>query len=89
MKKDRAQNVKRMYEDALAVQDACNLSGVVFSFAKHMQTLCDMGLDTDAKNRHPVSVLFASKISSLTNGEEFDSFHDAYIQAKKIVEDMS
>ncbi len=63
------ENMRLAYKDALTVQDACNLSGVVYAFARHMETLCADGLDTDARNLHPVSVLFASKIASLTRSE--------------------
>lgn len=72
-----------MYKDARAVQDACNLSGVVFSFARHMQTLCDMGLDTERKNNHPVSVLFASKIASLTSSNSDAKFGRACRETDK------
>lgn len=78
-----------MYKDALTVQDACNLSGVVFSFARHMQTLCDMGMDTERKNSHPVSVLFSSKIASLTRSNSDEEFSKAYREAdKKMTEYM-
>lgn len=73
-----SKEINRMYQDALDVQNACNLSGVLFSFARHMQTLCDLGLDTDAKNAHPVSILFSSKIASLTGSEGLDTFSEAY-----------
>lgn len=78
------EEIKDMHRDAIQVQDACNLSGVVFAFARHMQTLCDMGLDTDAKNSHPVSVLFSSKISALTRSESSTSLLRAYDTAEKI-----
>ncbi len=79
-----AERVARMYQDALIVQDACNLSGVVHSFSKHMQTLSDMGIDnTDEKNRHPVCILFSSKIASLTGSEDFSNFSRAYGEVKQ------
>lgn len=54
--------------DALAVQGACNLSGVVFSLARHMQTLCDLPANkgTDWKNHHPVVVLFMVQLAHLS-----------------------
>ena len=75
-----------MYRDALAVQNACNLSGVVSSFARHMHTLCEMGFDTDQRNRHPVSILFSSKIASLTGSEGMDTFSEAYQRATEVNE---
>lgn len=78
-----------MYKDAMTVQNACNLSGVVFSFARHMKTLCDMGMDTERKNNHPVSVLFASKIASLTSSNSDEKFGKACREAdKKVFEYM-
>jgi len=81
-----AERVSRMYADAIIVQDACNLSGVVHAFSRHMETLFDMGItDTDARNRHPISVLFSSKIASLTGSEDFKNFSRAYGEVKENV----
>lgn len=81
-----AERIARMYADALIVQDACNLSGVVHSFSRHMQTLCDMGIDnTDDRNRHPVCILFSSKIASLSGSEDFKNFSRAYGEVKQNV----
>lgn len=67
---------------AIEVQDACNLSGVVRSFAQITETLWDearkQGHGTDWVNQHPVSKLFADKISSLARVQENLS---AYLQA--------
>ena len=58
-----------IYKEALAVQDACNLSGVVISFAKVIVFIWDeareQGKGTDFVAKHPVSILFSSKISNL------------------------
>jgi hypothetical protein len=69
-------------KQALAVQDACNLSGVVASFARMTHEMRASGMDTDACNRHPFSVLFSSKIASLTRSEDGFAFGNAYNQAK-------
>lgn len=62
---------KRYYQEAVIVQDACNLCGVVQSFAKILPVIMDesraKGLGTDWVNQHPISKLFASKITSLSN----------------------
>lgn len=75
------QPVLKALEDALVVQNACNLSGVVFSWARHMQAVCDAanqyGKGTDWKNHHPVNVLFASKVASLTGSEEGLGYYNA------------
>lgn len=65
--------MKNIYADALAVQDACNLSGIVHSWAESMSAIweeereCHGG--TDFVNRHPVNILFASKVADLTGAE--------------------
>jgi hypothetical protein len=77
---------KQDYQTALDVQNACNLSGVVFSFAAIMQRLCDEafanGHGTEWKNSHPIAVLFASKIADLTRSE-YSGFTAAYDACEK------
>lgn len=58
--------LQELARNALRVQDACNLSGVAHGFARAMGALCDLGLDTDAKNHHPIAILWADKIAHLT-----------------------
>lgn len=54
--------------DALAVQGACNLSGVAISLGQHMKTICDLPTNkgTDWKNHHPVVVLFMVQLAHLS-----------------------
>jgi len=57
--------------DAYAVQDACNLSGVVHSFAEviaRVRALLEQEGKggTDSVNQHPICVLWADKIGHLT-----------------------
>lgn len=70
------------YDDALVVQSACNLSGVVFSFARHMETICDecRMQGTDAKNTHPVVRLFVTQLMWLAFHQTVDD-HDLYSKA--------
>ncbi|MHA2265432.1 MAG: hypothetical protein ACXAEN_23840 [Candidatus Thorarchaeota archaeon] len=84
------------YQDAIQVQDACNLSGVLYSWARHMKTLRDImwneNKDQEWLNTHPVNVLFASKVSSLVHMEclshdSMDRFHEAYSVATQVVEE--
>jgi hypothetical protein len=74
-------------QQALDVQDACNLSGVVHSFARILAD-CDglKDLGTDARNRHPVCMLFADKIAQLT-GTQFEGpsvLHAAYSACRNL-----
>jgi hypothetical protein len=67
------------YAEALLVQDASNLSGVVHSFVsvlerigKFFEESKDPQLPFAEMNRHPIATLYASKIANLTGvqGEE-------------------
>ena len=84
---------RKDYQAAIDVQDACNLSGVVFSFAEIMERLCNTahaeGHGTDWKNHHPIAVLFADKIAALAGtGDSSDSnYATAYHDTKKYLED--
>lgn len=73
-------------KDAIFMQDACNLSGVVYAWAGAMDLICELahrnGHGTDWKNKHPVNVLFASKVASLTS--EVLHFPHAYDECKKL-----
>ena len=79
---------KRLSVDALMVQDACNLSGVARSFANAMSEIWDLvqlgdgPSGTEAVNRHPIAILWSSKIVSLTGSGPSDSetFSWAYRQ---------
>ena len=79
-------NDRELAKSALDVQDACNLSGVVHEFSRVMKAMSDRGFDIDEKNTHPVSVLFASKIASLTGCEYGLEFSRAYEWAARIVQ---
>lgn len=60
--------MKELAQEALNVQDACNLSGVVHGFSRAITNLRDLlpRAGTDEINRHPISVLWADKIAHLT-----------------------
>jgi hypothetical protein len=69
-----------IYKEAVEVQNACNLSGVIKAWARAVDAIwVDVRADnggTDAFNNHPVNVLFASKVHSLTGYEQ--QFTKAY-----------
>ena len=76
---------KDHYKEALDIQGACNLSGVVFAFAEIMHIICDearaQGQGTNWKNQHSICVLFADKIASLTQCNEEWAYTNAYRDA--------
>jgi len=56
---------KKHYQLALASQTACNMSGIVSTFAGALHAMCEAGLNTDARNKHPISILYAVQIAHL------------------------
>jgi hypothetical protein len=73
------------YKKAIFSQTACNLSGIVFEFARVMQKICDEagreGHGTDWKNTHPICVLYAEQILHLSGGSK------KYFEAHKFCEE--
>ena len=62
--------IQRAAKDALSVQDACNLYGVIHAFLNVMDVLWNeahrFGKSTDWVNQHPVAKMFANKVVHLT-----------------------
>jgi hypothetical protein len=80
---EQRKKMMRAYNDALLVQSACNLSGVVFSFAQHMETLCAeshrLNEGTDWRNKHPIVRMFVAQLLHLSNNDAVDS--DIYVDS--------
>lgn len=73
-----------VYADAIAVQDASNLSGVAHSLSRHLtesiwpEVRAGNG-GTDDVNHHPAVILFISKLEHLAGlPQDFDAFDKAY-----------
>lgn len=68
--------VKRAASDAIAVQNGCNSSGILFAFNEHVRALEthreENGLPQEWLTRHPVVFLFVDKLDDLcgTRGME-------------------
>lgn len=77
-------------KEALLIQDACNLSGLVFSFAREMQKLCDHPRCTGSawRNHHPIVVLWLNKLDSLCTGDlgDMGAYSKAYDLCSAVVE---
>lgn len=73
---------QREYQRAILIQDACNLSGVVHEWSRVMKKIWgeanarDKG--TDWVNNHPINVMYASKVASLTGCEIPETFSSSY-----------
>jgi hypothetical protein len=68
------------FRDALAVQDACNPSGVCRSLFEIFSTT-DWP-DTDSKRRDPAVILFVAKLADLV-GLEYTWPRDAQLECEK------
>lgn len=82
---------RKDYQTALDIQDACNLSGVVFTFAKIMKRLCNTanleGHGTDWKNTHPIVQLFCDKLADLAQVRDFTAYIKATGEVEKYLQD--
>lgn len=66
-------------QEALDVQNACNLCAVAQGFARAMLDLGNYTSGTDERNKHPIALLWADKIASLTGTQTFNgAASDAY-----------
>jgi hypothetical protein len=81
-------HLKETAKGSILVQDACNLSGVVHDFSRVMSLLSEISArfhkGTEWKNHHPIAVMYASKIASLTGAEVALVFSKAYEAVHKI-----
>lgn len=73
-----------IYQTALDIQDATNLSGVVHQFSRDMRRICEeiraAGGNTKHINRHPVCRLYAEQIAWLAGAGTCAS-HGTYLRA--------
>jgi len=81
-----------IYKTALEVQDASNLSGVVYQFARDMKVICEEvrrnGGGTDTVNHHPVCRLYAEQIAWLA-GAGSCANHRSYLRAHSACEERA
>jgi len=86
------QTLKEHAKDALNVQDACNLSGVVHSFDKVVTDLWEeanrIGKGTDWVNTHPIVQAYVDKLASLARVQaNVNNVFDAFEACRKIAEE--
>lgn len=85
----RMDELRALAREALAVQDAVNLSGVVLSWGRAIQKLrdCMPGVSTRELNQHPINQLWADKVAHLTNTQTLggDMITQAYAWAHDMV----
>lgn len=84
--------IKDLAQEAIDVQDACNLSGVVHGFSRAITDLRahlekEPNFSTDKLNTHPICVMWSDKISSLSTSSTFTGFSKAYEVVQKLAND--
>jgi len=82
-----SKTIKDLARDALDVQNASNLSGVISGFSRALADLREHVSGTDALSRHPITVLWSDKVAHLTGVQDLGSavVSDAY----KVVYDLA
>lgn len=72
-------NIKELAKEAITIQDACNLSGLVHGWSRSITELREImpATGTEAINRHPINKLRASKLlelsgAGLAGGEAYE-----------------
>lgn len=88
MRAEDNRTIEDLAAEALQVQDACNLSGVVLGFGRAVLRLrqvleAEGSCSTERLSRHPVCVLWSNKIQSLT-GDEFSSAYEWANRTKRL-----
>ena len=86
------QTLKEHAKDALNVQNACNLSGVVHSLDKVVTDLWEeanrIGKGTDWVNTHPIVQAYVDKLASLARVQSnVNNVFDAFEACRKIAEE--
>ena len=88
--------LKELAQEALDVQDACNLSGVVHGWSRSMSRLYEILREqkefsgTDQVNHHPINQLWASKVQDLAGMglSDYEAFSKAYMEVKQLSEEV-
>jgi hypothetical protein len=87
--------LKELAQEAIRVQDACNLSGVVHGWHRAMEDLFSVlrgpphNLGTDGVNTHPINQLWASKCHDLARMglSDCEAYGKAYRLCIELAED--
>lgn len=77
--------LKHVAKEAIQIQSAVNLSGVVCTWAQAMDVICELDKrenhGTEWKNSHPINRLFATQVAHLTGivtTVDDAIYHEAY-----------
>jgi hypothetical protein len=83
-----ARTIKELAQEALNVQHASNLSGVVHGWSRSITELRELlhNPGTDEINHHPINKLWASKVHDMTGMglSDMEAFNKAYDVVDKL-----
>ena len=71
-------------EEALAIQDTCNLAGIVTTFSDRIMAIKQRVAEhtgdhsSDTFCRHPIVILWLDKFNSLAGNPDYEQVSDAY-----------
>jgi hypothetical protein len=73
---EQTRTLAQLAQEALDVQDACNLSGVALGFGRAMADLRQHVGGGDAIRQHPITLLWIDKLADMTGRvEAFATWH--------------
>ena len=83
--------IQQAAQQALDIQDDCNLSGVVFAFERCMRAVCDdsqaRGTGTKERNQHPIVTMFLLKLCELNGCGS--TLNPAYEEAERTCKEIA
>lgn len=73
--------LRELAKEALDVQDACNLSGVVHGWSRAITRLRELlgRVGTDELNSHPINVMWSDKCAHLTGSDHGLKYTESYL----------
>ena len=86
--------IRELAKEAIEVQNASNLSGVVHSFAKAMTDLREAAnvegwASTEKINTHPIAIVWAGKIADLSGLTLDKDGTDKFLKSLSYLEDIT
>lgn len=80
-----SRSLAELAREALDIQNACNVSGLVFGWARCMKRFNELvKLGTDERNHHPIHVLWSDKLASLTGAQYGHNYSQMYSDCEKL-----
>lgn len=90
MAEERARTLQELAKEAMDIQDACNLHGLVQGWARSVKELKKLleaaGItNTDQINQHPINKMWADKLADLSKSREDSGVLDSYSRVTRLM----